>query len=58
MEPPPMNDTPANDIEKAIQKLVEEIRQERIPERILTLSRELQVALDLQEAKSNGSGTD
>lgn len=58
MEPPSMSDSHLNDIEKAIQKLADEIRRERVPERILALSRELQAALDALEAKPEGRRTD
>jgi hypothetical protein len=53
-----MNDSPANEAEKAIQQLVEEIRQERTPQRILALSRQLQAALDRLEGKPGGKRTE
>jgi len=44
-----MNDSPANEADKAIQKLMKAIRNERVPERMLALARDLQTALDRQE---------
>jgi hypothetical protein len=51
-----MSDSPANDIETAIRRLADEVRNERVPERILALSRALQAALDALEENSDGSG--
>jgi hypothetical protein len=49
-----MSDHPASDAEDAIQRLIDEIREEPVPERILVLARQLQAALDRQEAESRG----
>lgn len=55
---PSMSDSLANDVEKAIQELLHEIRQERVPERILAVSRKLQADLAALDAKPHGSRTD
>ena len=58
MEPPPMSDIPTIDIDAAIRKLADDITKERVPKRILALSRELQAMLDVLDEKSRGRRID
>jgi hypothetical protein len=41
-----VKDVSADDLDKAVEQLMKEIRQEDVPQRILELARALQAALD------------
>ena len=58
MEPPPMSDIPTIDLDEAIRKLADDIRKERVPTRLLALSREFQSMLNLLDEKSRGGRID
>lgn len=49
-----MSDSPTNETDMAIRRLVKAIRNEKVPERILALARDLQTALDRQDRTPDG----